>query len=104
MVTGYSVVGGTSFQYSEEVAVKIILLKHLSCCVSTVSPQLSSQLIWSRTANTHGLPGRNIPVDLQIEHLNRVAKECIAHLGAGKTESEGHFASWKSNRYHSSCS
>ena len=50
-----------------------------------LSPQLSSQLLWSRTVNTHGLPGRNIPGDLQIEHLNRIAKECIVHLGAGKT-------------------
>ena len=50
-----------------------------------LSPQLSSQLLWSRTINVHGLPGRNIPGDLEIEHLNRVAKQCIAHLGANKT-------------------
>ena len=50
-----------------------------------LSPQLSSQLLWSRTVNIHGLPGRNIPGDLHIEHLNRVAKECIVRLGASKT-------------------
>ena len=49
-----------------------------------LSPQLSSQLLWSRTVNTCGLPGRNIPGDLHCEHLNRVAKECIRHLGANK--------------------
>ena len=38
-----------------------------------LSPQLS---LWSWTVNTRRLPGKNIPGDLQREHLNRVAKEC----------------------------
>ena len=50
-----------------------------------LSPQLASQLLWSRTVNVHGRAGKNIPGDLHMEHLNRVAKECISHLGAGKT-------------------
>ena len=50
-----------------------------------LSPRLSSQLLWSRTVNVHGQAGKNIPGDLHMEHLNRVAKECISHLGAGKT-------------------
>ena len=36
--------------------------------------------------NVHGLPGRNIPTDLHMEHLNRVCKEAIAGLGVNKTK------------------
>ena len=48
-------------------------------------PRLSEQLIWSRFVNTHGLPGRNIPADLHMEHLNRLCKDAVSHLGANKT-------------------
>ena len=36
--------------------------------------------------NVHGRPGKNIPGDLHMEHLNRLAKEAIKNLGASKTE------------------
>ena len=31
-----------------------------------LSPQLSKQLLWSRSVNTHGLPGKNVVCDLHI--------------------------------------
>ena len=34
----------------------------------------------------HGLPARNIPADLHMEHLNRIAKDAIKSLGANKTK------------------
>ena len=34
----------------------------------------------------HGCPGKNIPADLHMEHLNRLIKEAIRNLGANKTE------------------
>ena len=43
------------------------------------------QLLWSRFVNAHGLPGRNISLDLHMEHLNRVCKLAVANLGANKT-------------------
>ena len=43
----------------------------------------SNQLMWS---NVHGLPGRNIPAKLFMEHLNRVCKEAMKRLGPNKTE------------------
>ena len=43
------------------------------------------QLLWSRFVNAHGLPGRNISLDLHMEHLNRVCKVAVANLGANKT-------------------
>ena len=49
------------------------------------TPRLAEQLIWSRFINTHGGLGRNIPADLHMEHLNRICKQAVAHLGANKT-------------------
>lgn len=45
------------------------------------SPRMAAQLKWSRTVNVHGRPGRNIPCDLHMEHLNRVCKGAISSLG-----------------------
>ena len=33
---------------------------------------LPDQLLWSRFINTHGVPGKNIPCNLYMEHLNCV--------------------------------
>lgn len=52
----------------------------------TLSPRHAQQLIWSRCVNVHGFTGRNIPADLHMEHLNRLAKEAIRGLGPNKTE------------------
>ena len=43
------------------------------------------QLVWSRCINTHGIPGKNIPSDLFMKHLNRVCKEVVLTLGSNKT-------------------
>ena len=48
-------------------------------------PRLSVELLWSRFINIHGLPGRNIPTDMHMEHLNRVAKEAILILRVNKS-------------------
>lgn len=48
-------------------------------------PRQAEQLIWSRFVNTQGMRGKNIPMDLHLEHLNRVCKTGIEHLGANKT-------------------
>lgn len=49
------------------------------------SEQHRQQLIWGRFINVHGLPARNIPCDLYMEHLNRVCKDAVNGLGANKT-------------------
>lgn len=46
------------------------------------SERMKHQLLWSRTVNTHGRPGRNIPMDLHMEHLNRELKDAICHLSS----------------------
>jgi len=48
-------------------------------------PRLSKQLQFSRFVNVHGRPGCNVPFDLYMEHLNKIAKQCVQHLGANKT-------------------
>ena len=45
----------------------------------------TEQLIWSHFVNMHGSCGRNISVDLHMEHLNRICNDAVAHLGANKT-------------------
>lgn len=41
--------------------------------------RLKKQLLWSRTVNTSGRPGKNIPCDLHMEHLNRDASRQWEH-------------------------
>ena len=47
-----------------------------------LSPRMALQLKWNRTVNTHGRPGKNIPCDLYMEHLNRECKTSLAGLGS----------------------
>ena len=48
--------------------------------------RMKHQLLWSRTINVHGRPGKNIPMDLHMEHLNRQLKNSISHLGSNVTD------------------
>jgi L1 cell adhesion molecule like protein len=50
-------------------------------------PRQSHQLLWSRFINLHdNTSACNIPCDLHNEHLNRMCKEYVRHLGANKTQ------------------
>ena len=40
-------------------------------------PEMGHQLIWNSTWNVTGGTGHNIPLDLQMEHLNQIFKENI---------------------------
>ena len=51
-----------------------------------LSPRQSAQLSWSRFVNVHEQPGRNIPVDLHMEHLNKIAKDALNGLGSNKSQ------------------
>lgn len=51
-----------------------------------LSPRQALQLKWSRTINTHGFPGKNIPCDLHMEHLNRECKTALSGLGSNITD------------------
>ena len=43
-----------------------------------------SQQLYSTFVNNKGVRGRNIPLDLYQEHLNRLCKECVKGLGSNK--------------------
>ena len=47
-----------------------------------MSPRKLSELKWSRTINTHGKVGHNVPCDLHMEHLNKRLKGCIRSAGS----------------------
>ena len=47
-----------------------------------LSPRKLCELKWSRTVNTHGKAGHNVPCDLHMEHLNRRLKNCIRSAGS----------------------
>ena len=49
----------------------------------SLSSRQAVELMWSRFINVHGLPGRNVPNDLHMEHL---LKGSLKGLGANKTE------------------
>ena len=46
------------------------------------SERMHMQLLWNRTVNVYGRPGKNVPCDLHMEHLNRECKASISGLGA----------------------
>ena len=50
-----------------------------------LSPRQAAELKWCRTVNTRGCVGKNIPVDLHMEHLNRRLKCMLHHLGSNVT-------------------
>ena len=45
------------------------------------SEREKAQLMWSRTANTRGVQGCNMPCDLLMEHLNRRLKNMVGNMG-----------------------
>lgn len=51
-----------------------------------LSPRMAHQLIWSRTLNTHGRAGHNVPCDIHMEHLNALCKSAISGLGSNISE------------------
>lgn len=51
-----------------------------------LSPRLSYEVMYTRFINVHGREGKNIPADLHMEHLNKIAKDAIKGLKVNKTE------------------
>ena len=59
----------------------------LICNVEALlSPRMAHQLVWNRTCNSRGGQGRNIPLDLQLEHNNRIFKDDIGTFHSNITE------------------
>ena len=69
------------FKASNKTKYSIEAFNLLSQYYFILSKRLSKQLLWSRTVNVHGQPGKNIPMDLHMEHMNRMFKNAISKLG-----------------------
>ena len=52
----------------------------------TLSPRQAAQVKWSRCINTTNQVGKNIPMDLHLEHLNRCLKGTMRNMGANLTD------------------
>lgn len=52
---------------------------------SLLTPQQAQGLIWNRTVNNRGGEGKNISLDLRLEHLVHLLKELLANLGVNLT-------------------
>lgn len=53
---------------------------------AVLSPHLAHHIKWDRFVNKTGGSGMNIPCDLHNEHVNKLIKEVIQHMGANLTE------------------
>ena len=60
-------------------------LRLLALYYYILPPRYAAQMLWGRFINTHGQEGCNVSADIHMEHLNRLCKESISHLGANKT-------------------
>ena len=50
------------------------------------SLRMAAQLKWNRTVNVRGPAGKNISLDLHVEHLNRNGKMSISGMGSNATD------------------
>ena len=74
------------FCLSSSILAESTILNMLCQYNHDLPPLQAEQLIWSRFVNTSGVRGRNISLDLHLEHLNQVVKNTIQGLGANKNK------------------
>ncbi|XP_019624892.1 PREDICTED: uncharacterized protein LOC109470395 [Branchiostoma belcheri] len=74
----YKAYGHTQYSYSV-----LLLTVQIN---SILSPQKAHSLTWNRFYNGKGGKGRNIPLDLHLEHLNNFLKSFLKGLGPNLTE------------------
>ena len=72
------------FKTSERTNYSFILLLELEY---VATPRLKQQLTWERTVNVHGKPGRNVSMDLYMEHINQECKQAMGVLGSNINDS-----------------
>ena len=74
----YRAFGHTQYAYST-----FLLTVQLQ---ATLSPRMAHSLTWNRFWNNRGGTGKNIPLDLHLEHLNNFLKSFLKGLGPNLTE------------------
>ena len=68
--------------------------------LASLPPRLVHQITWGRFVNTHGGLGHNMPCDFHNEHVNRLIKEQIKHMGSNFSQRQSlmlhvQFRIWK---------
>ena len=69
-----------SVKYALECLYQLLLVN------GTLSKRESEIFTWNRSVNNHGGVGRNIPLDIEVEHSNKHVKEGIRNLVVNVTE------------------
>ena len=69
------------FHYAKHKNYRLEAFHLLADVGAAASERIAHQLTWCRTINTCGGKGQNIPLDLHMEHLNRVVKDHVSNLG-----------------------
>ena len=72
--------GQHSTKYALECLYQAFLIESL------LSPREKERFVWNRSVNTSGGVGKNVPLDLDVEHSNRFLKQSIKNLGPNITE------------------
>ena len=72
--------GASSTKYALECLYQSFLVNAM------LSPRDAERFIWNRTVNNSGKPGKNIALDLDVEHSNNFVKQAFKHLGPNLTE------------------
>lgn len=61
-------------------------LQLLANIKAMLTPRKAHSLIWNRTVNNKGRKGKNISLDLRMEHIVHLHKEMLANLGVNLNE------------------
>ena len=71
------------YGHTKHAYVTLLLLVHVHAILNQSE---AFSLMSNRFCNTSGRIGRNIPLDLRLEHLNNLLKACLKALGANVNE------------------
>lgn len=61
-------------------------LYHSFLTNALLTPRDSHRFIWNRTVNTSGGVGKNVALDLDVEHSNNFVTQSMKHLGPNRSE------------------
>ena len=74
------------FKANHKTKYAYVILLHLVKLAGMLSERDAHDLKWNRFFNKHGLKGGNIPLDLRMEHINKIVKQMWKGVGANLNE------------------
>ena len=70
------------FKYSDRTNYSVEAFTLLFEYEYALTPRMKQQVMWERTINVHGKPGKNVSMDLHMEHINKECKQAMGSLGS----------------------